>query len=141
MENIQNEMKKLFGGSCYGYCLAYLFIKGSKNIKTLTQAFMQGWIDGFIDYDGFVSNPLGFIHSMVGKVIFRDVEKVTINSMYDIPRKPTIFEMRQPNGKDSHFIVCHFDGEKVVLDFDPSGISNSWKLGKFISYRKYINKQ
>ena len=90
MENIQNEMKKLFGGSCYGYCLAYLFIKDSKNIKTLTQAFMQGWVDGFIDNDGFVSNPLGFIHSMVGKVIFRDVEKVTINSMYDIPKEPTI---------------------------------------------------
>ena len=48
MENIQNEMKKLFGGSCYGYCLAYLF-GDYRNIKALTQAFMQGWVDGFID--------------------------------------------------------------------------------------------
>ena len=63
MENIQNEMKKLFGGSCYGYCLAYLF-GDYRDIKALTQAFMQGWVDGFIDYDGFVTNPLGFIHSI-----------------------------------------------------------------------------
>ena len=139
MDNIQNEMKELFGGSCYAYCLAYKFA-GARTMKDLTSYVLKGWYDGYIDDDGYVSNPLGFIHAKVGKVIFRDIQKVTINSMWDIPKEPTICEMRQPNGKDSHFVVCHFDGEKVVLDFDPSGISNSWNLGKFISYRKYINK-
>lgn len=129
-------MKKLFGGSCYGYCLAWLY--GEKSgVKYLTTMFLNGWSKGFIDMDGYVSKPLSYIEMMSG-VSLRDIEKVTINTENDIPITPTIVEMECPAG-GSHFVVCHrlIDG-KLVLDFDPSGISNSWKAQKFISYRRFI---
>lgn len=136
MENIQKKYEELFKHSCYCFCLCYTFAE-NKNEWNWLQMIAEAIQLGFIKEDCYVAKPLKFI-SLISDHNFRDVQKVTINSMWDIPKVPTICEMQQPNGKDSHFVVCHFDGEKVVLDFDPSGISNSWNLGKFKTYRKFV---
>ena len=134
--NIQNEMKKLFGGSCYGYCLAWFFGE-SNDIKYLTSAVLMGWKKGYIDNDGYVSDPLSYVRLISGKK-YRDVLKVAIDDKEMLPISPAIVEMKCPSG-GSHFVVCHrlIDGD-VVLDFDPSEVSNSWKAQKFISYRQFI---
>lgn len=134
--NIQNEMKELFGGSCYGYCLAWLFGE-SNDIKYLTSAVLMGWKKGYIDNDGYVSDPLSYVRLISGKK-YRDVLKVAIDGKEMLPIGPAIVEMKCPSG-GSHFVVCHrlIDGD-VVLDFDPSEVSNSWKAQKFISYRQFI---
>ena len=129
IENIQYKMKELFGGSCYGYCIAYLF-GDSKDIKYLTSCFLEGWKRGFIDDDGFVSKPTKYIEMICGTK-YRDVEKPSIHKIEDI-KEPTIVEYAYNNG--SHFVVVK-DGNVV---FDPSGYSLSVKYGMPFTYRKFI---
>lgn len=131
-------MKELFGGSCYSYCIAWLF-DGARTTKDLTTTVLKGWYDGFIDDDGYVSSPVRYINETCKKQApkIKDVVKVENISKSDIPTEPTIVEMSCPSG-GSHFVVCHRKGNEIVLDFDPSGISNSWKAQKFISFRRYI---
>lgn len=136
MENIQVKMQELFAHSCYAYCISYM--SGKRDIKDLTTDVLEGWKANDFDNDGYVRFPLKYIERIAG-IKYKDVKKVPISKISDIPSEPTIVEMQQPNGKDSHFVVCHFDGKKVILDFDPSGISNSWTRQKFISYRKFTN--
>ena len=140
MENIQNRMKELFGGSCYAYCIAWLF-GGARTTKDLTSIVLKGWYDGFIDSDGFVSNPVRYINEICEKKApkVKDVVKVENISKSDIPTEPTIVEMKSPSN-GSHFVVCHRNGDEVVLDFDPSFPSNSWREQIFYSYRIYIYK-
>ena len=140
MENIQNQMKELFGGSCYAYCIAWLF-GGARTTKDLTSTVLKGWYDGFIDSDGFVSNPVRYINEICEKKApkVKDVVKVEKISKSDIPTEPTIVEMACPSG-GSHFVVCHRNDNEIVLDFDPSYPSKSWESQKFISYRIYIYK-
>lgn len=128
-------MKELFGGSCYGYCLAYLFgdVGSVSSIKYLTSCFLEGWRRGWVDDDGYVSSPLAYIQLICGTK-YRDIEKVTLKSFKELPNGKWIVEMECPSG-GSHFVVTNNKGE---LLFDPSGVSNSWKNGKFISYRKFI---
>ena len=132
MENIQNKMKVLFSGACYGYCLAYLF-GDIKDIGYLTATFMEGWRRGYISDEGYVSNPLKYIE-MISGTKYRDVEKPTIKTFGELPDGPQIVELKNPFG-GSHFVVANNKSECV---FDPAGESESWKLGLPISYRKYI---
>lgn len=134
MRDIQSEMKEFWGHSCYAWCLAKLFL-GTDNIYNMMGHILFAWESGYIDNDGFVSKPLKFIGTMSKEP--RDIQKVKINKIEDIPNEPTIVEMSCPIG-GSHFVICHYDGKKVILDFDPSGNSNSWKAQKFISWRKYL---
>jgi hypothetical protein len=138
MENIQNQMKELFGGSCYAYCIAWLF-DGARTTKDLTSTVLKGWYNGFIDNDGFVSKPVRYINEICEKQApkVKDVVIVEKISKSDIPTVPTIVEMACPSG-GSHFVVCHRNGTEVILDFDPSYLSNSWVVQEFISYRRYI---
>ena len=136
MENIQNKYVELFKHSCYCFCLCYKYAD-SKNEWKWLQYISEAVQLGFIDTNCYVSKPLKFIE-LISNNSFRDIEKVTIHSIKDIQTEPTIVEMRQPNGKDSHFVVCHFDGKNIVLDFDPSFPSRSWEIQKFISYRRFI---
>ena len=131
MNNIQKQMSDLFGGSCYGYCMAYLC--GRRDIKELTNAFLMGWTNGAIDDDGFVSKPLKYMQ-LLG-FTYRDVVKeYNINDIYG----PTIVEWECPSG-GSHFTVensATIKTDKAL--FDPSGNSNSRQAKKFISYRRYV---
>jgi hypothetical protein len=136
VNNYQGWAKELFGNACYATCLSYLCRRCDDPIA-ITRDILNGVEKSYIGYDCYVSKPLEFIMLLTG-LKYKDVKKVPISKISDIPSEPTIVEMLQPNGKDSHFVVCHFDGTKVVLDFDPSGISNSWKVQKFISYREFV---
>lgn len=134
--NIQAIQKEFWGNSCYIWCLTRLFTE-LEDMKAMMECILQGWKANDFDNDGYVRFPLEYIERITG-LKYKDVKKVAISKISDIPSEPTIVEMLQPNGKDSHFVCCHFDGTNVILDFDPSGISNSWKGQKFISYRKFI---
>ena len=129
MENIQEKMKELFGGSCYAYCLEYLF-GNLRTLKSLTNAVLQDWVAGYIDDDGFVSKPLkitnGYGH------IFKDVKKPLIDSLNDLPEGLWVVEYRW--GTKQHFVVANRDG----IVFDPSGDSNTVKNGKPFSYRLFV---
>lgn len=133
MENIQKLMKDLYGGSCYGYCLAYLFGNEKESIKYLTACFMEGWRRGYIDKDGYVAFPLQYIQMLCG-IRYKDIEKPQIKQLSELPNGPQIVELKNPFG-GSHFVITNNKGE---LLFDPSGESESWKLNLPISYRKFI---
>ena len=138
MENIQDQMKELFGGSCYAYCIAWLF-NGDRTTKDLTSTVLKGWYSGYIDGDGYVSNPVQYINKTCHIVPgFRDVVKVSLTNLADLPEGDWIVEWENPNG-GSHFTV---ENKNTILSdtalFDPSGTSISRKNKKAISYRKYI---
>jgi hypothetical protein len=82
--NIQNQMKELFGNSCYAYCLAYIFGK-DKDIKALTARVLDGWYFDYIQEDGFVKKPVDYVKMIDNSLKFRDVKKVPISSLSDIP--------------------------------------------------------
>ena len=132
MEDIQRKMRILFGGSCYGYCLAYLF-GDIKDIGYLTATFLEGWKRGYVSDDGYVLKPLKYIE-MISSTKYRDVEKITIKQLNELPDGNQIVELKNPFG-GSHFVVANNKGECI---FDPAGESESWKLNLPISYRKFI---
>lgn len=130
MNNLQNKMKELFGGSCLGYCYAYIACD-DKDDKSLTTAFLHGWVLGFIDDDGYVSNPIKYLKLLGHQV--RDIKKVEIEYLNDLPNEGLYaVEYRYNNG--THFVVA----SKGKVVFDPSGDSNSVKYGKVVSYRKLV---
>ena len=103
--NIQSTMKELFGGSCYGYCLAYLFA-GNRTIKELTRTFLNGWLRGYIDDDGFVSDPLHYVEGLCGEK-YRDVSKPKIDSLEQLPSGLYVVEYKvNPESPKSHFVVA-----------------------------------
>lgn len=137
MENIQAKYANLFNHSCYCFCLCYMFSSTKDEWKWL-QYIAESVQLGYIDTGCFVSKPLQFIELISGKK-FRDVQKPTLKDWANLPNGLQIVELQQPNGVDSHFVVCHMDKTgKILLDFDPSFPSKSWELGKTISYRKFI---
>ena len=128
-------MKEFWGGSCYAYCIAWLF-DGARTLKDLTSTVLEGWYDGYIDNDGFVSRPIQYInetcHTVPG---FRDVVKVNLNSLSDLPEGDWIVEYKKtPDSKASHFVVANKKG----IVFDPSGDSVTVQIGKPFTYRKYV---
>lgn len=130
--NIQKTMQELFGNSCYAYCISY--ISGKRDIKDLTTDVLEGWKKGFIDDDGFVSQPHKFYNYCFGKELARDVRKPDYKPDQDI----FIVEWKNPKG-GSHFTVETSD--TLLTDkalFDPSGSSISRAYNKVISYREFI---
>lgn len=129
MTNIQEQMKELFGNSCLCYSYAFLELK-SKDIKLLTRAVLNGWIEGYIEDDGFVKFPLDYLRNTLGLKV-KDVSKVKISSLNDLPDND-YYVVEYVYGNGSHFVVAK--NKKVV--FDPAGDSNTVKKGKVYSYRK-----
>ena len=128
--NIQKQMQELFGQSCYCYCIAKYF-SGIKDIKGLTMLVLQGWVQGYICDDGFVSKPLQYV-TLIKGAKYRDVEKPKINSLSDLPDGEWIVEYSYNKG--SHFVIADKNG----VTFDPAGESNSVKFGQPISYRRFV---
>lgn len=132
--NIQEEMKELFGGLCYGYCLCYKF--GVTDLYEMTKILLECWKRGFIENDGYISNPLSVIKLINGKR-FRDIEKIRINSLEELNNKDEIYIVEyklSPENKKSHFVIVK-NGQVI---FDPSGESNTVKNGKPFSWRRFI---
>lgn len=134
MINIQEMMKELFGNSCSAYCYASL-ATGSTDIKLLTRCVLEGWYNEYIDDDGLVSKPVQYFNSMAPNLRIRDVVKVPIRKLSELPEGLWIVEYKvRPEFKESHFVVASRSG--VVLD--PAGDSNTVRYGAPVSYRKLI---
>ena len=130
-------MENLFGHSCYCYSLAYL-LSETTDIKTLTKLVLNGWYEGFVDNDGYISKPVQYYNSIVrelasGQRSIRDVEKPEISSLSELPDDEN-HVVEYQYGNQSHFVVANKNG--VV--FDPYGNSNTVSKGKPVSWRKYI---
>lgn len=119
MENIQAKMKELFGNSCYAYCLAYL--NGNRTLKDLTKAVLEYWYKGYVEDDGFVTQPQKIMNC-------KDVQHVPY-----VPSDEEQIVCWEYNG-GTHFVIMK--DNKVV--FDPAGESNSVKYGKIKNTRKFI---
>lgn len=130
--NLQETMKDLFGHSCLGYCYAFMF-GNTMDYKVLTGYFLDGWFNGFIDDDGYISKPVEYIR-MIGETKVKDIRKVKISSLEELPNMERyVVEYANPNG-GSHFVVVN----NKVVEFDPSYPSLSVKNGKIISYREIV---
>ena len=131
--NLQAQMKELFGNSCLGYSYARL-IKQTDDAFILTSYFLEGWAEGFIEDDGYVTRPLGYLRLLGNGA--KDVQKVEINKLSDLPdNREYVVEFKiKPDAKASHFVVATKD--KVV--FDAAGDSNTVKYGSPVSYRKLV---
>lgn len=126
MKSIQAQMKELFGNSCYAYCIAALFRKAA-DIKVLTKYVLEGWYNGYIENDGYVSKPLQFIKLVCGET-YKDVKHVPY-----MPRPEEQIVCWEYNG-GTHFVIMK--NNQVV--FDPSGDSNSVKYGKIKNARLFV---
>ena len=125
MINIQKKCETFFKGCCYAYCVAALFRK-TANIKVLTKYVLEGWYNGYIDDDGYVSKPIQFIKLVCGET-YKDVQHVPY-----VPSSEEQIVCWEYNG-GTHFVIMK-DNQVV---FDPSGDSNSVKYGKIKNARLY----
>ena len=135
MENIQAMMKELFGNSCQAYCYAYI-ANPTDSVKVLTNRVLKGWNEGYINDDGYVSKPVQYYNGITTKGKIRDVAKVDINNLDELPALG-IFSVEfklERTDKKSHFAVC----KRGEIVFDPSGDSNTCKYGVPVSYRKLV---
>lgn len=132
--NIQKEMSELFGNACYAYCIAWLFSDAvlRNDVKTLTRSVVQGWCNGYIEDDGFVASPVLYANQILGRNVYRDVKKVKISSLSELPEGN--YAVEYDYGTKKHFVVCNKSG--IVFDSWPE--SNCVKYGKPTSYRLYI---
>lgn len=129
MRNIQEEMKELWGNSCYAWCLVWLYSEPSEITNMLNQ-IVKGIEKKYIDYPScWVREPAKFVNMLLGYSKFRDVEKVYFDPPFDTP---VIVEW--VNGHQSHFVVMK-EG-KVI--FDPCGNSKTVRNGKISSWRRFI---
>lgn len=136
--NIQAQMKELFGNSCLAYCYATLFTKTGcmKDVKDLTKDVLNGWYHEYIEDDGYVSKPIEYIKMLNPDSQVVDIAKVAIDNLKDLPNGFYVVEYKKnPEDKASHFVIADHNG---VL-FDPSGDSQTVKVGKPVSYRRFIH--
>ena len=141
MINIQAQMKELFGNSCLAYCYAaygtgdFTNLQYREDIKELTFIVLNGWRNGWIDDDGFVSKPVPYLNSFIQEEV-KDIRKHFISSLDELPLGLWIVEYKlKPTDKASHFVIADKD---VGVVFDPSGNSNTVKNGAPFSYREVI---
>ena len=133
--NIQKSATDLFGNACYAFSIAWM-----NSDPTIRDEFMyliydviQGLNNGYIDYDGFISEPAKYANMCIGDKVYKDVEKVKINSLDELPAKGE-YAVEFNYGVKKHFVVC----VKGKVVFDPWENSETVKYGKPTSYRKYI---
>ena len=132
MENLQEKYKKFFHGVCYAFCMVKKF-RPSANDALIARLVLDGWENGFIDDDGYVSKPTMFINYIIEP---KDTE------VYDVEKIPyAISELKEDsnivmweyNG-GTHFVIQNKQGDVI---FDPSGNSNTVKYGVPVSIRRY----
>lgn len=130
IDNYQNWAKELFGGACYAACISWISNWMSDKISAIdiTRDILAGVEKGYIEDDGFVSEPHLFYNYCLGKKLAKDVRK--------LPYEPQPFnQIVCWKWKDkTHFVVMRDD--KVV--FDPAGDSNTVKYGKIDSIREFV---
>lgn len=134
--NLQEVMKELFSNSCLGYTYSYLgrSKQGAKpDMHTLTTDFLNGWNNGWITDNGYVTKPIEYLESVGIKI--RDIKKVPITKLSELPEGVWVVEYKKtPDSKDSHFVAAN----KKKIIFDCCGESVTCKVGKPVSYREFI---
>lgn len=133
--NIQKSAEELFGGACYAFAVAWLNSDPvvRNNFIYLIYDVVQGLSNGFIDPDGFVNAPHKYANMCIGENIYKDVEKVKIKSLDELPSEGE-WAVEFNHGCVKHFVVC----TKGKVVFDPWEGSETVKYGKPTSYRKFI---
>lgn len=140
MVNIQAQMKELFGNSCQAYCYAYIahkhMLEMEPSTKLLTMTVLDGWVNGWIEDDGYVSKPVQYYNSINKGTQIRDIRKVPIGNLNELPTTGMFSVEFKVNreAKASHFAVCI----KGKVIFDPSGDSVTCKYGVPVSYRELV---
>lgn len=130
--NIQKEMGNFFSSACYAYCLAYIFGDCKNNLKKLTECVLYGWINGYIDDDCYVREPLKYVNG-ISKYKWKNVYKKSINTLDDLPNEG-LYAVEFIYGRKHHFVVC----EKGRVVFDPWENSETVKRGIPVSYRLFF---
>lgn len=135
MKNIQATMKELFGNSCLAYCYASLAQHNSSDIKALTRCVLEGWYAEYITDNGYVARPVQYFNSM-STVLIKGVVKVPIKSLSELPTEGSwVVEYKKSvTDEASHFVVATCS----QIIFDPSGDSNTVRIGVPVSYRKLV---
>lgn len=135
MKNIQAMMKELFGNSCLAYCYASLAQHNTSDIKALTRCVLEGWYHDYIDDDGYVSRPVQYFNSM-STALIKGVVKVPIKALSELPTEGSWIVEYKKSATDeaSHFVVA----TRSQVIFDPSGDSNTVRIGVPVSYRKLV---
>ena len=155
MINIQAQMKELFGNSCLAYCYAYISCKhkyaGEPTPQMLTSEVLHGWYAGYITDTGYVSKPVEYWNGMQSSKFGRikDIVKVPIKALSELPTegswivkyKKSVTEdswiveyKKSVTDEASHFVVA----TRSQVIFDPSGKSNTVRIGVPVSYRKLV---
>lgn len=130
--NYQKYVENLFKNACYAACLSFYFREIGFNWIEITKDILHGVEMGYLTEDCYVKAPTLYIRAICGTK-YKDVEKINIKSLDELPDGNWIVEMKSKTG--SHFLITN---NKSELIFDPSGKSESWKMNQPISYRKYI---
>lgn len=132
--NYQKYCQDFFGSACYAASLAYIFDEQTRyNFCAMTSDILRGLSQHYIDPDGFVSQPHKYVNCISGCTNYKDVEKVKITSLNDLP-DTGLWTVEFNYGMKKHFLVC--SKNKVV--FDPWENSETVKYGKPTSYRRFI---
>lgn len=129
MENLQEKYKKFFGGVCYAFCLVKKFLPNASDAEIAANT-LYGWHTGFLEADGFVTDPVRFVNNFSPTKI-KDVKKVDFKKD-ELTEDMNIVMYSYKNG--THFVIMNKDGDVI---FDPSGESNSVKYGVPVSIRKF----
>lgn len=121
-------MQTLFGSACLAYSLAYIYSE-KKDIKTLTAIVVDGWKNGYIDDDAFVSKPIEYVNSF-SKDKKKNYDKVKIKTLDDLPSEG-LYTVQYAYGNLNHFVVA----KRGQIVFDSWENSTTVRFGHVISYR------
>ena len=134
MENLQEKYKKFFMCACYSFCLVKKFRPKASDAE-IARYVLDGLICGYIEKDGYVSQPVHFVNYITDQdELYVDVKKVDYKK--DELTEDTNIVMWEYN-EITHFVIMNKKGNVI---FDPSGNSNTVKYGIPVSIRKFITK-
>lgn len=142
-KNYQKELETFWHNACYALCIAWMNCAPEvrNDIYYLVVDVLQGWRNGYIDDDCYVSKPHKYASMCHGnEKYYKDVEKVPLKSLEDLPEGEWAVEWKCPSG-GSHFTVE--SKQSIMTDeplFDPSYLSNSRKNKQAVSYRRFIRR-
>lgn len=134
MENLQEKYKKFFSGACYAFTLVKKFRPKASDAE-IARYVLDGYVCGFIESDGYVSQPVQFVNYITDEdEIYVDVKKVDYKKE-ELTEKENIV-MWEYNC-NTHFVIMDKEGD---VTWDPSGNSNTVKYGVPVSIRKFITR-
>lgn len=132
--NIQKEAQKFFSDACLAYTYAHL-ASGKSDFKSLTVFVAKGLEKGYLDNEANVDYPVQYINMILEacgkKERIRDVEKVEINSLSELPEGEYAVGFK--------YNILHFvSATNKCVTLDSWENSESVRYGKPVTYRRLI---